>query len=335
MKLLHILALILPTASFCQTWIHVDPWHCTDNSINYSLSPQPNKVLIQFRATWTDGLPKRISATLNGDDDGTTWIVMNAPDTATILANYSPLPGETGNNPGFVLGLWNYPQGNIELANTSGQQCSALVEPAPEVFEMEELALAIDGDTTRITSIVNASDWNIGNSSNGDCGMQETELSFDLVDCATNSVMETQARDQSSSTPDTYAVEFTYAGPAKMVRVVVRMIHTESGIVGPFGPSITSQVGQRQSDEILVGDFSTLIKEHSAETLLVFPNPARESITLAGIARPAMIVLTDVNGRTVSSESHMPNEPMDISHLAPGTCIATVDGRAVRFIKER
>lgn len=74
------------------------------------------------------------------------------------------------------------------------------------------------------------------------------------------------------------------------------------------------------------------IDEQAKSTVSLWPNPARNTLSLSGISAPEQYTITDVAGKIVGSGTA--STQIDVSTLENGVYLLNLPGQAIRFIKE-
>jgi hypothetical protein len=84
-------------------------------------------------------------------------------------------------------------------------------------------------------------------------------------------------------------------------------------------------------------DWMVSLNEVSPVDVLIHPNPASNTCSITGLKGPTQAVVIDMEGRTVQSALLSANpSTLDVSGLAPGTYIVTMDGiRPLRLMIAR
>ncbi|MDR1592668.1 MAG: T9SS type A sorting domain-containing protein [Prevotellaceae bacterium] len=88
------------------------------------------------------------------------------------------------------------------------------------------------------------------------------------------------------------------------------------------------------SDFVICGEEGTMvgIENIKIEPVGVYPVPAKDILYVNGLSTAKEIRIADVSGRTVAAP-RISNESIDVSGLAKGIYILSIDGRTVKFTK--
>jgi hypothetical protein len=115
-----------------------------------------------------------------------------------------------------------------------------------------------------------------------------------------------------------------------------------------YGITIADLDGDGDKDIATIGYFSNTVDwyENILETLTIgenisakfsfFPNPTKDNLYFEGLEDETInISITDVSGKTVLSKSQNSNHTLDVSNLADGIYMITINGKFTsKFIKE-
>ncbi len=90
--------------------------------------------------------------------------------------------------------------------------------------------------------------------------------------------------------------------------------------------------------EMVEVDFSPLgIEEHNNNNLLVYPNPAKEQITIKfNEAKTGQLIIRDITGRAIRVEilNHTKQVSIAVQELSQGVYFLVVENEVVKFVKE-
>ncbi|RYG49981.1 MAG: T9SS type A sorting domain-containing protein, partial [Chitinophagaceae bacterium] len=117
--------------------------------------------------------------------------------------------------------------------------------------------------------------------------------------------------------------------------VVDDLVESTADIYFDFNPAITTNT----ASTVFVEELGTA--DNQAPQFLVFPNPARHSITVQGETPISNLTITDLNGRVLTAataETGALRATVDVSHLATGLYVLSVkSGTSVstyKFVKK-
>ena len=88
-------------------------------------------------------------------------------------------------------------------------------------------------------------------------------------------------------------------------------------------------------DLTLVAFFATGVGENEQANLLVFPNPAKESIRILGIEANTQVEIYNSLGELVKVVSANPDQEIGIRDLASGLYLVRCGNVTMRFVKEQ
>lgn len=87
------------------------------------------------------------------------------------------------------------------------------------------------------------------------------------------------------------------------------------------------------SDITLAAFFSVGVDENEQANILVYPNPAKESIRILGIEANSEIAIYNVLGELVKVTTASADEEIGIRNLAPGLYLVRCGNVTLRFVK--
>lgn len=85
-------------------------------------------------------------------------------------------------------------------------------------------------------------------------------------------------------------------------------------------------------DNIVYSATTTGIADNISIQPMVYPNPARDFISINQVTGNASIY--SINGVFIESITVLPNQPVSIANLNPGVYFITINNQTIRFIKE-
>jgi hypothetical protein len=78
-------------------------------------------------------------------------------------------------------------------------------------------------------------------------------------------------------------------------------------------------------------DLSSADNKSAAPTIQVYPNPVESTIYVSGLDKDANIKVIGTDGKTIK---HVLSQQINVSDLAKGMYLLSVDGRLIKFIKK-
>ena len=78
-------------------------------------------------------------------------------------------------------------------------------------------------------------------------------------------------------------------------------------------------------------DLSSADNKSAAPTIQVYPNPVESTIYVSGLDKDANIKVIGTDGKTIK---HVASQQINVSDLAKGMYLLSVDGRLIKFIKK-
>jgi hypothetical protein len=75
------------------------------------------------------------------------------------------------------------------------------------------------------------------------------------------------------------------------------------------------------------------IRETSQSVVSVYPNPVAEAFIIDGIVAPTRVIITDLSGRTVWTQTVAGSESVTIGHLPQGVYLVRINEKTVKIVK--